>query len=244
MFDQLIIGNVASDDVFGATVKSRVIKDPKKKKITKTVPFSNATYDFTKINGEIYWEQRELEYELEMIASSYEQLEEKKIAFSNFVMNLIDAEIHDPFIPDYHFIGTYESKEFNDDESGLKTTIKLKFLAYPYKVANNPKKYFVDLPIDSDITIITIENRSSHRIVPTFTVTGEVDITVFGIVSDSPSLGDVIANYTYKDTTFTDEKIAIEPGLKTFGFTNMTGLFNGDELRDCSVEISFYEEVF
>lgn len=236
MFDQLIIGNVASDDVFGATVKSRVIKDPKKKKITKTVPFSNATYDFTKINGEIYWEQRELEYELEMIASSYEQLEEKKSAFSNFVMNLIDAEIHDPFIPDYHFIGTYESKEFNDDESGLKTTIKLKFLAYPYKVANSPKKYFIDLPIGADAKIVDIENNSSHRIVPTIKVTGEIAISVY---IDYPEF----VTQVHEDTTITDDKYALEPGLKTMAFGNAAGIFSEEE-RDGSVEISFYEEVF
>ncbi len=224
MFDQLIIGDKCSCDDFGASVCLRNIKDPKKKKITKTVPFSNATYDFTKINGEIYWEQRELEYVFEMIASSPEELEEMKIAFSNFVMNVMDAEIYDPFIPDYHFIGTYESKSYDDDESLLKTTATVVFLAYPYKVANSPKKYNKTIPGGGNVTI-NVDNNSSHRITPTIKVNGKARI-VYGNGS-----------YAYSDTEITSGVFALEIGANSFYVENYG-------VSECTIEISFREEVF
>ena len=74
MIDQLIIGDKASCDDYGASVASRKIVPPKKKEIKETVPFSNVTYDFSAINGEQYWEERELEYTLEIIAPTPEEL--------------------------------------------------------------------------------------------------------------------------------------------------------------------------
>lgn len=224
MLDQLVIGNRGSYDDFGASVCMRSIKDPKKKKITKTVPFSNATYDFTKINGQIYWEQRELEYVFEITAPTPEALEEMKIAFSNFVMNVIDEEIHDPFIPDYHFIGTYEDKEYDDDESIEKTTVTVKFLAYPYKVANTPKKYRRSIEASSNETVI-VYNNSSHKITPTITITGSVRI-VYGNGS-----------YAFSSGTIVNEAFELEIGMNEFYVEN-----SGDD--PCTVEISFCEEVF
>lgn len=56
MLDQLIIGDKSSFDDFDASVSERNISPPKKKEIKETVPFSNVTYDFSKINGELFWE--------------------------------------------------------------------------------------------------------------------------------------------------------------------------------------------
>ena len=62
MIDQLIIGSKKSYDDFGASVSERTIHQPKKKTIKETVPFSNITHDFSGIDGEVYWEERKLEY--------------------------------------------------------------------------------------------------------------------------------------------------------------------------------------
>lgn len=224
MYDQLIIGNRASEDDYGASVKTRKISNPEKKKITRTVPFSNVTYDFTKLNGQIYWNQRELEYELEMIAPNPEVLEDMKIEFSNFVMNVINEDIYDPWILDYHFNGTFESIDFDDDESGEKTTITVKFLAYPYKIANQARKYSNIIEAALNVSV-TVQNRSSHRIVPTIKVTGSARI-VYG--NSSYGLG---------DGTHESEAFALEIGANSFYLEN-----TGDDT--CTVEISFFEEVF
>ena len=226
MFDQLVIGNIGTDDNFGATVSSRAIKDPPKKKITKTVPFSNQTYDFSKINGELYWGQRELDYEFEMIASCYEELEEMKINFSNFIMNVFEDEIHDPFIPDYHFKGTFESKEYDDDESGLKTTVKVKFMAYPYKISNRQKKYTSPAPVLAP-KIVTVHNTSGHRIIPTITIIGDVRI-IYGNIS-----------YAASNETVHDELFSLNPGVNKYSIQGI-----GENGEPCSIEICFHEEVF
>lgn len=142
MLDQLKIENVSSLD-FGASLAQRAIKAPAKKIIKETVPFSNVIYDFSAINGELYWEERELEYVFEIIADSPEELEEKKTAFSAWVMNVMNEHIYDPYEPNYHYIGTYSDMEYADEDCVEKTTATVKFFAYPYKVKNEETVYEV-----------------------------------------------------------------------------------------------------
>lgn len=163
MNDQLIIGDKASFDDFEASLAARNIGMPKKKSVKETVPFSNVTYDFSRINGELYWEDRPLEYVFEILASTPEELEELKTAFSSWVMNVFEEEIHDPFIPDYHFIGTYEDIDFEDEETLDKTTVTVKFTAYPYKVANLPTVFELKSN-DRYASEWFIENNSAHRV--------------------------------------------------------------------------------
>lgn len=225
MYDQLIIGEKASYDDFSASISKRKIGDPKKKKITKTIPFSNVTYDFSKINGEIYWEQRELEYKFEMIANSPEELEALKSAFSEFVMSVIEEDIHDPFIRDYHFNGTFESIQYDDDDGMEKTTATVKFLAYPYKIANRPKEYNVSLVAGGEEVTAQVVNDSSHRITPTITVNGSCAV-IYGNYSTALSSG------TYAKNAFSMEK-----GVHSFHFINLISSV-------ATIKISFTEEVF
>ena len=168
MLDQLRIGDKYSYDDFFASVAERKIGKPKKKIIKETVPHSNITYDFSKINGEIYWEERELEYILELEADTPEELEELKIPLCGWLMNVIEEDLYDPFIDDYHFRATYEDINFDDSEV-LKTTVTVKFKAYPYMLSNKEKVYSFAIPTDEALTA-TITNSSSHRITPTFIV--------------------------------------------------------------------------
>lgn len=171
MIDQLIIGDKASFDDFRASLATRTIGMPTKKSIKETVPFSNVTYDFSKINGELYWDERELEYVFEITASTPEKLEERKAAFADWVMNVFQEEIHDPFIPDFHFVGTYDDMDFEDEESLDKTTVTVKLMAYPYKVANLPT--VIEKTSQDYNTSRAIENNSSHPVVATVTVETE-----------------------------------------------------------------------
>lgn len=169
MTDQLIIGDKASFDDFEASMAARTIGTPKKKSIRETVPFSNVTYDFSKINGEIYWEDRELEYVFEIFASTPEKLEDLKSAFANWIMNVTDEDLLDPFIPDHHFRVTYDDMDFEDDEGMDKTTATVKFLAYPYKISNFQKVYEVFIPAGNfDEIFLTVVNESTHPIMPVF----------------------------------------------------------------------------
>lgn len=171
MFDQLRIGDKYSYDDFLASVAERKIGKPKKKEIKETVPYSNKTYDFSAINGEIYWEERELEYILELDAETPEELEERKRALNNWLMNVMEEDLFDPYIEDYHFKATYKDGE-EDDTEVEKTTMTVIFTAYPYLLTNKEQVYSVDVPT-SEPLVLTVKNNSSHRITPTLIVDAE-----------------------------------------------------------------------
>lgn len=171
--DQLIIADKASYDDFEASVAFREIKMPKKKSIKETVPFSNVTYDFSAINGEVYWEERELKYTFEITADDPEQLEEKKSRFAAWVTAVMAQDIHDPFIPGYHFKGSYEDMDVDDDEGLDKTTLTVTFKAYPYMVADMPCVFESD-PYSVEKNHFAMMNDSAHRIYATATATAPI----------------------------------------------------------------------
>lgn len=222
--DQLIIGNKASYDDFGASLAKSKKKQPKKKSIKESVPFSNKTYDFTAINGEIYWEERELEYTFEMTAETPEKLEDMKTAFSSWVMNVINEEIHDPFIPDYHFIGTYEDLEFDDDEGMDYTVATLYLTAYPYKIANYPKVLGVTLEANGKKTL-QILNASDHKITPKITTDGKITM----VIDDT--------TYTIDEGITEDSSLKLLVGLSSVVIEDLSGTGG-------AVQIKFSEEVF
>lgn len=229
MVDQLVIEDRASFDDFGASLAKRSVGMPKKKSIKETVPFSNKTYDFSAINGEVYWEERELEYTFEMIAPTPEELEEMKAAFSAWVMPLIEAKIFDPFIEDFHFVGTFDELKFEDDEGLDKTTATVKFSAYPYKVANLPKTYTYTSGGILDTKKANIVNNSIHPVLPTVKVTGDQANIVINGSSYSLSIGE------YNDAAFMLAVGSNAWEIKGVGLLSTT---------TTTVEVSFVEEVF
>ena len=223
MLDQLQIGNLYSYDDFEASVASRKINKPKKKSIKETVPFSNVTYDFSAINGEVYWEEQSLEYVLEITADSPEELEDLKTRFSSWVMNVMKEKLYDPFIENYHFIATFDDISYSDEESMDKTTVTVKFSAYPYMIANYPKKYTSSVTKGAEITL-RVTNNSSHRITPKLIADVPVQITI----------GDLV--YTMGATSVEDESVKLAIGVNEVKVkaTDASGTFT----------IEFAEEVF
>lgn len=221
--DELRIGDKYSYKDFSASVRDRKISAPVKKKIKETVPFSNETYDFTSINGEIYWEERTLEYVLEMDAETAEQLESKKIDFKTWVMNVEKQELHDPYIKDYHFLATFDDIEFDDSEFE-KTTITVVFTAYPYMLANNKKSH--EFQVTTTESTVEIVNKSSHKITPTFIASVPVTVTI----------GDT--TYSMGATTVTDEKLALGTG------TNSIKIKTTATSGTRTLKVEFVEEVF
>lgn len=225
MIDQLVIGDKASFDDFAASVATRKIKSPKKKSIKETVPFSNTTYDFSAIDGEVYWEERELEYVFEITADDPEQLEEKKSLFAAWVMNVQEQKLHDPHIPFHHFLATYEDMEVEDDEGLEKTTISVTFTSYPYMIANDPKVYEVTLS-KSGQTTLKVLNESSHPVIPTLYCSNVAELQAGGM-SFAMSLG-----------TTTDASFKVPTGMTEIKIINASGS------AATTVRITFNEEVF
>lgn len=223
MIDYITIDSVSSYVAYGASVRERNIGAPKKKSIRETVPFSNKVYDFTSIHGEIYWEDRDLEYIFEILGSSLEEMEIAKSKFLSWIMNVENEKIQDTFTPDYHFVGTFDSVSIDDSEIE-KTTISVVFKAYPYRIANTAISFAYQLAA-SGTTTISIENNSSHRLTPTIITTVGIKITLDNVIFAVPS-GEI-----------TDDTIKLASGSNTIKFQNV-------ESQAGRVEIRFYEEVF
>jgi hypothetical protein len=221
MIDQLRIGNRYSYDEFEASVSTRKIGSPTKKSIKDTVPFSNITHDFSKINGEIYWGERSLEYVFEIDADTPHELEEKKIAFSSWIMNVFKEELYDPFIEGFHFLATFESIDFDDSEVE-KTTATVTFSAYPFMIAD--LKTTSQFQVTTSEQVVRVSNASSHKITPTVIATVPV------------SLKHKETTYSINEGTTTNEALKLDVGVNEFTIKGTSGAG--------TLKFEFFEEVF
>lgn len=222
MIDQIIINGVASFDDFQANLKERNIEAPAKKSIKETVPFSNIVYDFSAINGELFWEERTLEYTLEIIRNTPEELEIAKSQLMAWLMNISNADIYDTFLTGFHYKGTFSEIKFDDEVE--KSTVTVKFSAFPFAIANEATVYTFDIGASAEISK-TINNGSAHRISPTISTT--VPITV----------------------TIGDDSYAIATGETTSDYFKLpagsTALFIKNTSNEAgAITIKFYEEIF
>lgn len=232
MNDQLFILSsdygiaIALYDLFGVSIKERTVNAPAKKSIKETVPFSNKTYDFSAINGEIYWEEREIEYVMECVAESHEELEAIKMTLNTILMNTMNEWFSDTLEPEgLHFVGTFDSIKYDDDEGGEKTTLTVVFTAYPYRIEDQATEGTRTISASSQTTM-SIYNESSHRVVPTITTTAPVTIQTEDGISYSIPAG------TVKDDTL----------MLKMGSNNWTVYNNNNSA--CTVTVAYYVEVF
>lgn len=221
LIDQLQIGSHFSYDDYEASIRERKIGSPKKKTIKDTVPFSNITHDFSKINGEIYWEERSLEYVFEIDAETPERLEKKKAAFSSWIMNVFKEELHDPFIEGFHFIATFDDIEFDDTEVE-KTTATVSFTAYPFMIAD--LKTTNQFQVTTTDQVVRIANASSHKITPTV------------IASVPVSLEHNETTFSINAGTTTNEALMLDVGVNEFTIKGTSGAG--------TLKFEFFEEVF
>lgn len=182
MIKQLIINGKKSFDDFDVYISGRNISSPKKKVIKESVPFSNIVYDFSKMNGELYWEERTLKYDFDIAEITTEKMEEAKSKLLNWLLNVHDDDIYDPYIGDYHFHGSYDTDSWNEDFGA--GTISVSFTVYPYKISNENIETVIEL--NNEEQTIIINNNSSHRVSPTITSEGSFTI---GIGDSSYAIG-------------------------------------------------------
>lgn len=222
MLDQIRIGDKYSLDDFFFSMRERKISEPTKKSIKETVPFSNKTYDFSNINGELYWNERSLEYVFECIMPTPEEIEVAKVAFSNWLMLIQEANLYDPFIEDYHFVATFEDISYEDEVE--KTTATVKFSAYPFKIANKKTSAGFTVNAGEEITVV-VANNSGRKLPP----------TIYSDFGASLKLNDVIFGIPAGETT--DSTFNLEVGRNIITITN-----NSD--AGGAISFSFFEEVF
>lgn len=130
---------------FGQVIASRTIGVPEKKSITKTVPHMSGFYDFSKIYGAVAFENREITYRIEMIGDDREDLQEQKGALLAWVALIHDAEIYDDDIQGLHFVGSFDSADWEEEDDGESGALEVTFLCQPFIEANDDRTQTVQV---------------------------------------------------------------------------------------------------
>ena len=130
---QIKKGDKASYDTFGLRIMSRELNPPSKKKIKKEVPFMHGSYDFSLLNGDQPYTERELTYTFEMKYQDKTEYFDKKIKIIEWLEGSPYERIEDNQIRGYHFLGECDNsiefvEDFNNDE------VTVTFTAYPFKI--------------------------------------------------------------------------------------------------------------
>ena len=136
-------------------------------------------------------------------------------------MNVQKEELHDPYIKNFHYLATFNDIDVDDSEVE-KATITVKFTAYPYMICDFPKIAVFQIP-EVDNTV-SVDNKSSHRITPTFKASVECIITKGN------------ASYGIQAGEITDDSFTLDPGVNTFS-VRATGNVG-------TLTVEFREEVF
>lgn len=192
---EIKIGNKSSYKDFGLMIAERYIGIPSKKIIKQEIPYMNGAYDFSNLNGELTFEEREIIYTFDFVNLSIEKLQQEKSNFLNWVMNVHDEDIYDPYIKNYHFHGSYDSSKWEEDFESA--TLKVTFKVYPYLISNNSKKITLT---SLGVKNVEVSNNSSHRVIPKITSDSDFSIKINN------------TTYSINVGTYKDSKIYFESG--------------------------------
>lgn len=172
----LIVKNKDLTVDFDSYIAERTLSNPKKKTIKESIPLSNVTYDFSDIDGEIYFEERDLTYTIDIAETSTEAMEEKRASLFEWLAFVQNEDIYDPYFEGFHFRGSFDSDSWSEDFGAGE--LEVTFKVYPYKIADFATSETFDLV--SGENTISIDNVSSHPIVPTFNASASMNVTIGG----------------------------------------------------------------
>lgn len=183
-------GNKHSYRDFGLTIKSKDIGIPKKNKVKETIPFMNGSFDFSNIYGGPSYEERTLDYTFNLQAKNKLELNSKKIAIIDWLMENSTKEIlFDDAIQGYYFLA--ECEDISAKENGNYIEFSITFTAYPFKIrdcyeGNNLWDDFnfeLDVLQDTKFTVngssnVNIYNSSAIDIEPTIIASSQFEIVL------------------------------------------------------------------
>lgn len=156
---------------FGLSIAKRQIDLPPKTSIRKKIPFMNGFYDFSKINGDICWSERQIKYTFDIIGETVQEMDAKRTEVANWLCNLHDVDIYDDTLPDYHFHGSFDA--ISQSEDAEKSELTVTFICYPFMIENMPTEIYVG----GDFTVT---NRG-QSVVPFLNSSQDTTVTINGV---------------------------------------------------------------
>lgn len=218
---------------FGVTIlNTRIIQSPAKKKIFATVPFMQGSYDFSNLYNGPCFQERILEYEFLVKATSSERLEIKRMQLEEWLLMANEKTIlRDDNLPSYHYMAECSEVEFEEINNIGK--MRVVFTAYPFKIHD---EYEGELLWDSfNFEMDCLQETA-------FTVKDELQITIYNqgsvnvtpIIISSADMKIIKGNATYNVLKGTTNDYQFELNV---GENNIVIRGNG------AIEFKFRKEV-
>lgn len=153
---------------------------PKKRTVREDVPYRNGSYDFSALDGQTYYEDRELEYKFGIIGSEQEVLA-KISELTTWLYGIQDDDIWDTDIPYWHFHGSCDEVKVKYDETGMSADLKAKFTVGPFLIADSFSEFILE---EGENYVINKSRRARIFLAPDG-VDGRVSLTVNGQAQDA-----------------------------------------------------------
>lgn len=177
LIKQLRANGKSSYDDFDIYIRERNPSIPTKRTNKKTVPGMHGSYDFSSLYGEVIYEDRIIEYKFDITGWNIRDLDRERRRVLDWLMNINETQIIDDYSPNYYYLGSYSEGSWQEDaEQGLLT---VKFSVYPFAISRIPMEVNFE-SIEDNKKEITIENKSSHRVIPTIITDNDILIELGG----------------------------------------------------------------
>lgn len=154
---------------YGAILSNRAISAPKRRTVTKTVPYSDGFYDYSEIDGRAFYESRTAEYVLTVVGDT-EDVARRAAQIESWAYGIGNDDLYDELYPGWHLVASIQS--VTTKWIGRRSAaVTVKLLCQPFKYANDETE--VTLPIGE-----TVIYNKGHAALLTGTSEGACILTI------------------------------------------------------------------
>jgi hypothetical protein len=206
---------------------------PNEKEVMETIPYSQGVLDFSTLDGDRYFDNREITYQFKNINNKYDDRKIIENEIKRMLMPLGTQALFDSHEPGLHWLGKCKSVTVTDDANYQSLTATVIFSCYPFAIGNNvegsdiwddvffPNWVFQD-------TSFTVNGTQNINLINIGSHTGETKIVVTGTVSITGDFGSM----TLTAGTYTDTQLTLAVGENKL-------ILNGSG----TINFEFYKEV-
>lgn len=191
-------------------LSNRDAPTPNEQEIVETVPYMQGQYDFSEINGERYFENREITYTFKMFKEAYSNRKTFEQEIKRMIMPQGIQQLYDSHDEIYYWLGKCKSISVTDDDEYNTLSATLIFNCYPFAIRNNydsddiwDEVYFDHWYFqDTEFTVKSEEREVIIRNIGSSSV--QVDLVVNGMVK--------INDIEYTQGTYQQSTIVMNTG--------------------------------
>ncbi len=211
---------------------SRDAPTPSEKEITESVPYMQGVYDFSTLNFDRYFDNREVTYQVMLFENEYENRKHPEQHIKRSLMKLGIQPLYDTHDQGYHWLGKCKSVVVEDDVEKGTLSCTIIFDCYPFAIYNEAEGsdiwddvYFPHWIFQE--TKYTVSGSQSISLFNIGSKSAECELIVTGTVNVSGSFGTLnLTAGNYKDT-----QLVLEMGENRLSLSG-----NG------TIEFKFYRE--